>query len=853
MRTASRPNRPDLNEPGSTQFERPISRRSLLSEDFPIVEVSDESSREKSLRRGHISTLQLWWGRRPLAVSRAAVFAALCPPAETVESSPRLKELVAEMRHNGLGAPDNLRAVVGELAKWDSASNEAFLAKIREFLTEAVGRVPLVVDTFAGGGSIPVEALRLGLDVYAGELNPVAVLGLRAAVELLPGANPGVFVEFKRLTDQLEERMKRITADLYRTNAEGTPLAFHWCRTYRCPECGTTVPLLKDFWLARGRNRIAVGIRHSPFAKRFEFHLTFPATEAEKKAASLGTVCASGARCPNCLTGVKKTWLQVEGVGGRIGEQLYAICFLTAKGRKEYVAAGQDDEALASGCRLRPNVRRRLTSVPSEEFNLNGIRHTWAYQYGMKRTDDLYNNRQGVALLELFCELDQCKKRIMNSERLNNKTKSLYVLLLALLFNRMVMYGTRTSWWQSNGEFPANMFGRQAIPMVWNYVEIPITSPKAAGLGSGRDWILAAARHLASLPKSGRVELSDATRCRLGDCSADLIVIDPPYYDSIAYSYLSDVFYVWMREFLGRSPIEGFEGRLSPKDEEAIVDRPHKLAPSPKTDAHFRMKIRESLIEARRVLRNDGSLLIMFGHRSEKAWSALIESVFSAGFQLDASWPVRTERKVKFRHGKVAALSSSCLLLCTPTWKHEREKVSPEEFDRVLNRILRDKIRRYSALHIYGEDLVSSLLASSCSLLTAMEVQLPIGEILSVARLMEELPDRIAELDKQEALSELAKSCGIGESIPPQSIAQRLERDPEDEIARLAMDVVRLHKEATAEEFDTFINGVSASRLERVCLLLRVELRRGGRGLTVADPHEQVLERLGMRLRNQTG
>lgn len=719
---------------------------------FPLEEVSDACAKEKSIRQGHISTLQQWWARRPLAICRSAIFAALCPSPLEVESAPELVSLLESVELQGETTFDKLNRITARLSAWGATADPELLDVARKLLRWKRGTPPIVVDTFAGGGSFPIEALRLGLEAFASDLNPVATTALRAALEYLPNCDADVLRLFRESASRLGERLDQAARRLYTTKIKDAPLAFFWCRTYKCPDCGIEVPLLHDLWLSKGTRKFAIRLKHSAKSRKFTFEVYVP-VPAEAKNASQGTVGQRGAKCPRCAGSVTTKWLRAEGVQGRLGERLYAKLILGKDGKRIYKPVTGADEALASRVELGAVKRRKHESIPDEMMDKNGVRHTWAIQYGIESTGQLYNRRQGVALLEVLHEIEKIKSELSANGRTSQHTTAV-VVLLALTFNRLVVYGNRHAWWQSNGEFPANMFSRQAIPMVWNYVEVPVNSPAAAGWTSARTWIEKAAKHLIKLPKRGRVWQGDAARCPLPDKFADLITIDPPYYDSIAYSYLSDVFYVWMRLLLGDLLLEYFSQPLSPKLEEAIVDRTHSLAPAPKTGGHFRRKMFEALREARRVLKPDGRLIVMFGHKKFEAWDALLGAVIDAGFMPSVSYPVHTERKAKFRHGYIDALSSSCLIVCAPDEGRVKQQISWGEFQTILKNNLRASILKFQSLGLFGADMMTSLIAPVCTLFRSYDISTDDGKRLKIGQLLEHLPAVAAECEFDIILAE---------------------------------------------------------------------------------------------------
>lgn len=730
----------------------------LIETDFPIEPVSAACAAEKSIRQEHISTLQMWWARRPLGVCRSAIFAALCPTPAEIDASKECTAILNRLAPGSKSSRAKLLDVTARLATWEATRDRALLAGARELLAANKDKAPLVIDTFAGGGSFPIEALRLGLDAFAGELNPVAVTALRTALHDLPAPSDELLDAYNRGADFVGRHLSKILAPLYGEDAKRA-LAYFWCLTFTCPKCGVAAPLLRDRWLARGRRSVAVDLLAE--GNRFVFSVHDAKSSREKSDAAKGTVRQKGATCAKCGHAVSTAWLRERGCAGELGEQLYAKLEQQPGGGRAYSAVASPDEALAASAALRKVTNRRLREVPNAPFDPNGVRHLWAMQYGVTSTAMLYNRRQSVALLELAHGLDLATTDLEGTY--SAEVVRAARVLLVLTFNRLVMYGTRHAWWQSNGEFPANMFGRQAIPMVWNYVEMPPHSDGAAGWGSARVWVAKVARHLTQIPKKGTVHLGDAASVPLESGTVDLVTIDPPYFDSITYAYLADVFYAWMRPLLGAGEHGDFIPEVSPKAEEAIVDRKHTLAPAPKSAAHFKRKMSESLKEARRVLKPNGRLLLMYGHKKAEAWEAVLRSLFDAGFVPTASWPVHTERKAKFRHGKVAALSTSCLLVCEPAAlaKSKRQALSWNDFTSALAEHLRELIQRFEANHVLGTDLATSLLAPACALFARHDVRAPDDSILTVRELLARLPAMVQTLELDGVLSNKALQSDV--------------------------------------------------------------------------------------------
>ena len=444
--------------------------------------------------------MQMWWARRPLAICRSAIFAALVPnPTALEDGSEFLKQLNALVP----GDRDPVQKILdftAKLSRWEACNDEELLEGARQIINLCHDEPPVVVDTFAGGGSFPIEAARLGLDAYGSDLNPVAVMALKAALELLPASGPSIISYYKEECVSIMKRLEAVSQRLYGQGEQETVLAFFWCRTYECPNCLIEVPLLHNRILASKSRKVIFILDQEETQKRFRFKIIENPDGRQSNAASKGTVSASGAECPGCMHHISTSELREYCGHTGMGDRLYAKRLKTADGRIRYETCSSFDERCADKSCLRAVRGRTQKSVPDEPFDINSIRHIWAIQYGIKSTKDLFNQRQGIALLEAFYEIQRSMERL-SSEIADANERAALQVLLTLTFNRIIMYNSRHAWWQPNGEFPANMFVRQAIPMVWNYVEMPVTSPGAGGWKSSVGWISKVAEHCLKLPR----------------------------------------------------------------------------------------------------------------------------------------------------------------------------------------------------------------------------------------------------------------------------------------------------------------------------------------------------------------
>lgn len=697
---------------------------------FPIESVSDASVKEKSVRHGHLSTLQFWWARRPLATCRAVLYSLLRPTNDQLSAHPDLRRRLAAAMPTLEGDSARLDAFAGLLAEWSVVENKPLLELARDLMKLDRMKVPVVLDPFGGGGSIPVEALRLGLDAVTGELHPVAAAALALAVEYLPRGGQKLVDDYVRAAAAVRDRIDMHRSRLY--PAENVPLAYLWCQTFRCPSCGANAPLLRDLFLARSPRSAVVKIMGRPGS--ITLRVVPIASAVEVEAASAGTVSDGDAKCAGCNQTVDSDFLRQEGVAHRLGDWLYAVHELMPSGERRYRDPTLADTQAAEA----PACSR---DVPSVTLDWNGVRHLWALQYGVHTTADLHSPRQQEALCVVVKAIREVIAEFSRSSHDEASVRGV-ALLLAVTLNRLVMYGNKHVWWQSNGEFPANIFVRQAISIVWSYVEMPITSPGAAGWDSAVDWIRKAAQHLSILPRAGRAFMADAANQPLENASVDIVFSDPPYYDSITYGYLADVFIGWMRAAVGDLLPGPLRDLPINRGAEAIVDRPHVLAPSPKGDQHFRQKMRAAFDEMRRVLTPGGVVVLMYGHKKTAAWAAFLEPLLDAGFVPVETWPVQTERKAKFRHNRISALSSSCLIICKLVEERPtREAMEWSNFEKRLMSILTRTVEEIERRGLHGADLGVALLAPAVAEWARFHVQDESGHEVAVSKLFERLPD----------------------------------------------------------------------------------------------------------------
>ena len=696
----------------------------LIEVDLPIKRISEHARREKSIRHGHISTLHIWWARRPLAACRAVICAALwpdpadelCPPAfraaateainafaqkamtdKTIDekASPLAMGRWAALAKQPLDAakPEHWNVLryalldfIADFANWDNSTHAAYLATSRT-LTQAAhealgglpGTRPLVVDPFAGGGAIPLEALRVGADAFASDLNPVAVLLNKVVLEYIPKYGQRLADEVRRWGQWVKEEAEKELAEFYPPDPDGaTPIAYLWARTITCegPGCGAEVPLMRSLWLAkRNKGSVALRLIPNPAAKRVDFAIL---EDAKAKDVGEGTVARGSATCPCCgyTTPVESVRNQLKAKrGGAFDPRLFAVVLAQPeqKGRFFRIAEPRDLQAESKADKkLEFMVASQDGSnnlLPNEKLDIRGIRHTWAMTYGIESWVDLFTPRQSLGLVTI-AKIVKDLAGVLRTEFETDLAIAIQTCL-ALALNKLADSNSSLCSWRSTSQDIGHTFGRQAIPMMWDFAEVNIFS------GSTRDWsnaIIGGLKALESLDaeiKAGQIAWTTATNHPLPNNLADLFFTDPPYYDAVAYAYLSDFFYVWLR----RSLVDVFPDLLGeetvPKDNEIIVDRTHSLVNNSKSIEFYESELQKAFAEGHRVLSPNGIGSLVFASKTTASWEAILQATIAAGWIVTGSWPIDTEMQARVAGMNQARLSSSIHIVCRPRETNE--------------------------------------------------------------------------------------------------------------------------------------------------------------------------------------
>jgi len=716
--------------------------RRLIEVDLPIARISAHARREKSIRHGHISTLHIWWARRPLAACRAVICAALWPdPADSLcapkfredaakiiadfaanvvpsvtlrnscssESFARWETLVKSERPLDPADPAHQNVLrfalldfIADFANWDNSTVPEYLETARaltqtahEALGGQPGTRPLVVDPFAGGGSIPLEALRVGADAFASDLNPVAVLLNKVVLEYIPKYGQRLADEVRKWGQWIKEQAEKELAEFYPKDPDGaTPIAYLWARTILSEAPGqgdvpVEVPLIRSLWLSKrkGRNRALHWVRDSngqvktqivekTFADGLKRKVRQPMLEifepSSEKEVERGPSAGGSATCP--LTGHTTS---VEGVriqmksrqGGAADSRLLSVVVLYSDrpGRQYRVPSEQDHSAAEKAAlKLAQLIHDEPRGMPVRpEGKLNHLRGFFnVVLYGMEAWGDMFSPRQLLALNTISRYVCQAGEEIQQIK--DADFAGAVQTCLALALGKQADSNSSLCAWRPTTEDIGHTFGRQALPMVWDYVEGNIFS------GSTRDWTSAVEGGLKAIASvddgihAGQAAQASAAAQLLPDSMARLTFTDPPYYAAVPYADLSDFFYSWLRRVLRNRHPELLASPLTPKNDECVMLSHRAAMYREKDAAWFEKMMGRACQESYRVTSPKGVGVFVFASKETPAWEAMLGALTDAGWVITASWPVDTEMGSRLRAKNSAVLASSVHIVARP-------------------------------------------------------------------------------------------------------------------------------------------------------------------------------------------
>ncbi len=679
-----------------TETKRIQYPKRLIEVDLPIKRISAHSRREKSIRHGHISTLHIWWARRPLAACRAVLCASLwpdpadplCPEAFRKVAREQMKLWVTDnlgllgqesykrfvvLQKDLSKLNDNIQLrhmlldFIADFANWDNSTVKAYLESshtLTQSAHEALGGVsgtrPLVLDSFSGGGSIPIESLRVGADAFASDLNPVPVLLNKVILEYIPKYGQRLADEVKKWAEWIKTEAEKDLKDYYPKDPDGaTPIAYLWARTVNCegPTCGAEIPLIRSLWLAK-RTEGSIAVKLIARDKHIDFEIIHNAKGTE---VSEGTVKRGNAICPCCgyTTPVASVRRQLkEQNGGADSSRLFCVVILRG-GKKNYrLPSLQDIRALEM---IDKSFKREdiLPSVPlplmSGVFNVP--------IYGITRWDLLFSLRQLVSAHILSQKLS-----LLDSLIEDPMLRQALRVCLAISINKYLDFRTTLCGWISGGEKIGHTFGRQALGMIFDWVEGPCFGDVSGSWERTTGFVCEFIEHEAVASKTtGSSQQFPAQQLGLPDDSVDAFITDPPYYNAVPYADLSDFFQIWFNKNLNKDLPQLFSKETTDKTMELCeMAGWDSVRYSHKDSRFYEEGMTLAFEEGRRCCKPEGISVVVFAHKTTSGWESLLSALIKAGWIVTGSWPIDTEREGRLRAMGSAALASSVHLVCRP-------------------------------------------------------------------------------------------------------------------------------------------------------------------------------------------
>ena len=771
---------------------RPPFRKKLIEVDLPLDAINKESAREKSIRHGHPSTLHLWWARRPLASCRAVIFASMVDdPSSCPEEFPSENDQRVER--------DRLHDLIKRLVIWENSSDDGLLAEARYEIARSVARsrgdptppqdnsatvlrylgdkaLP-IYDPFCGGGSIPLEAQRLGMRAVGSDLNPVAVLITKALIELppkfahRPPINPeadpmgitvgkgkrarqvpwrgaaGLANDIRYYGRKMREMAWERIGDLYPKaklphGGEATVIAWLWARNVPCPNpaCGVAMPLMRTFQLStKSNNR----------------HWTNPVVDRAAKAVSFevqnhsdgvpdGTVANNSVTCVACGSVSPLSYVRAQARAGMFGEQMTGM---VAEGKGQRLFLSPTEEHIQAAKSAKPNKYAiPQQRMPASAYLVSGR------GYGITHWYQLFTERQLSSLTTLSDLMTEVGNLLVKDGDDDEYANSV-LTYLALAIGRTTNSCSSFARWQNSGDKIAGVFARQALPMMWDFAESNPFCAATQNWVAQVEWIAKVVERLPSDINYGQAHQADAANT-IHTHSGPVIVTDPPYYDNISYAELSDFFYVWLRPLLRDIYPDLFAGMLVPIQEE-IIAAPRFENPRQRFEELLNKTLR--LVRERCSPEFPSSIFYAYkqqeeerGGRTSTGWDTMLTGLVNAGFQIVGTWPMRTERSASPNAMAGNTLASSVVLVCRP--RPESAPVATRrQFLNALEEELPSRLDQLTRLaHIAPVDLAQAAIGPGMEIYSRYRrVETIRGEPVPVREALAAINRVIAEYDEQ--------------------------------------------------------------------------------------------------------
>jgi len=818
----------------------------LIEVALPLKEVSEQSLNDPKASSGHPATMHVWWARRPLAACRAIVFASLIPDPDDPECPTSFKQLVMDLLGSsqfrptqpepspGAVAPVETKPLedtprnrclefIKYLVRWENSNDPDYIEPARKLIKAAHkilhpdsdSEVPKVLDPFAGGGAIPLEALRLGCEAHAIDINPVAHL-IQLCTLVYPqkfgrplpadapvpdyiqekpelfvdkkskGKGKGLFGDDAVTVAKAEYRRNPLAADvrywanwvlreavlrlgdLYPCDASGRQVfAYIWARTAQClnPSCRAEIPLLSQLWLCKKKNRkVALRIDIDKSSRGVAFSIS-EGTSLDFDPPQ-GTLHNGQGQCPICGTVIDNKSLRAAGMADTLGERIVAVVHNDFSSRRKIYSAPSDNDlaafrkavqlladAEASGAQpLKPTE-----PVPPDRPSPNSRGLSGLVRYGFTKFGDLLNPRQAWAMHTLSSLVRETIKQVSVKHQ-DKQYAEAVSSCLALALSRLLSRSNNMCVWHHGSEGVEKSFAMQAIPMQWRYAEgNPLTSNTVAGFYPNAESVAAAVEWTSSIEAAADVRRADAKKLPYDALSIDAILTDPPYYDSIPYADLSDFYYVLLKRVFGET-VDSFRTPLTPKSQEMIAYYGPGKRVVQKPPSWYENSIRHALDECGRCLKADGVASVMFAHKTTTAWETILGALISSGFLVTGSWPIHTEMGTRMVARDAAALASSVTFVCRRRDSGAGEGLWDDVRGELRN-VTDERLDFFWEQGIRGADFFISAIGPALSVFGRHErvVRLS-GDEVTVGQFLDEVRDLVTHY----ALSKIVKGGQLG-------------------------------------------------------------------------------------------
>jgi putative DNA methylase len=720
-------------------------KKKLIEVALPLEAINAASAREKSIRHGHPSTLHLWWARRPLAAARAVIFASLVDdPSACPEQFPTLEAQAKER--------SRLFGIIEELVVWENSNNPSVLQRAKAEILKSTGNnPPALLDPFAGGGSIPLEAQRLGLVAHAGDLNPVAVTINKAMIEIpprfaaLPPTNPaarrgginegwqgaaGLAEDVRYYGEWMKSEAWRRIGHLYprvavpkeQGGGEATVIAWLWARTVKCPNpaCGCDMPLASTFVVSKKPGREAY-VRPIIDGNQIRYSIEY----GNRAPKSPKTARGAKFECVKCRGTVQPDYIKAEAVAGRMGAALMVI---VAEGRNGRFYVTPEPYHAIQAQVSRPAV------FPTGEL-AGDRRAIWCPAYGLDTFDKLFTNRQLTALTTFADLVKEAQQKATadavaagmpadnlgladggSGARAYGQAVGVY---LGIVLDKLADYNSALCSWHVSRETLGHTFARQALPMVWDYAEVNPFSNSSGCWDNMLEWVVKAVQGLPASHAGDARQFDAQSDSGLGQVV--MVSTDPPYYDNIGYADLSDFFYIWLRQSLKDTYPKLFRTMLVPKVEE-LVATPYRFdGDKEQARDFFEDGMKKALRQIYLVARDDVPVTIYYAFKQSETdeddegdtqtastgWETMLSAIVQAGFVITGTWPMRTEMANRSVGIGTNALASSIVLVCRKRTS-ETALATRREFVAALKRELRPALQQLQQSNIAPVDLAQA-------------------------------------------------------------------------------------------------------------------------------------------------